>query len=343
MIITLFCLPLHGQNRLEWLQFDTVSWDFGDIKEAEGSVFHTFHFVNASKKTLQIGRVMPSCDCVSALTVPQSLDPDQIDEITLRLSPDGSNGPVNRYVDIYTTDGAWVAHLVLRANVLVAELSMAEQFPFPVTTGLRASAKTLAMGYIPLGGKASGRISFYNTSTRDIDLQVRLRAVSPYLSLRAPKVLKPGESASVALDFSIPDNPSSYGVREETLEVLAPGIQQPFEITASFICIDLPDKSAAKAPDMILSPSLVPLKKTLITRRYEGEARLENRGNADLHIRSVETENEVEINLAKGETLSLGAHKTIKVKAGTDRFSVFIITDDPARPLKEIRFIHHKY
>ena len=65
------------------------------------------------------------------------------------------------------------------------------------------------------------------------------------------------------------------------------------------------------------------------------------RGNANLHIRSVDTETPANINIGKGDVIPPGQKKKIKAGSLTDQFSVFLITDDPVRPVREIRFQHN--
>ena len=89
---------------------------------------------------------------------------------------------------------------------------------------------------------------------------------------------------------------------------------------------------------MVISPSMVALDRNMITRRFEGSFIILNRGNADLHIRSVETESSACANINNGKVIPPGQRKKIKAKSRAAQFSVFLVTNDPARPMREIQF-----
>ena len=80
------------------------------------------------------------------------------------------------------------------------------------------------------------------------------------------------------------------------------------------------------------------LKRKLLTRNFEGHSVIANRGSADLHIRAVETDAGIQTNINKGDVIRPGERMRIKAGSLKKAFSVFLITNDPARPVKEIRF-----
>jgi transcription elongation GreA/GreB family factor len=65
---------------------------------------------------------------------------------------------------------------------------------------------------------------------------------------------------------------------------------------------------------------------------------IENRGSANLEIRAVEKESGININIQKGDVIRPGEKIKIRAESTKKTFNVFLITNDPARPFKEIRF-----
>lgn len=337
LLLALFALPLFGQNST-MLQFDVLTWDFGSIKEIDGSVFHTFHYINTSSKALNIGYVSPSCDCISAINPPKTIESGEMGELVLRLNPAGYSGPVHRYIDLFLNDGTLLARLNLKADVQAEERSLSEQYPYILTDLVWANAKLINIGYIPLGSSVTRTFSLINTSDKAVNLQIKPRTVPSYITCNHPPIIEPGKTVNIEVCITIPDKPESYGVKNQIIEISIDAKSPPFEFTSSFICIDRLDKSATKKPSLFLSTSLVTLKKALFSSLFEGRVTIENKGNSDLHIRAVETEAEAQINLQQGEVLHPGESKNIKVTSDVNKFSVYLICDDPLRPMKEIRF-----
>ena len=338
LLCIILCPPLSGQSVNSLLSFDNLSWDFGSIRESDGSVFHTFNFVNTSSKTVQFGRVSPGCSCVSALMTQDSFESIETGEIIVKFNPAGATGKVTRYVDIYSTGGSLLVSLNVTADVIPERQNNTRQFPFKITDHVSADRDQINIGYIPLGGYVSESVSLVNTSSKKVELLVKPRDKSSFLTVHYPTVIDPGKTALIEITFSIPDTPHSYGVKKRMIDFWIDGVPCSFELSTSFICIDNIDKSARVSPDMILSPSLVALKKNMISRHFSGSLTLENKGSADLHIRAVETAPETSVNIQKGDVLHPGESRKVRAESSLDEFSIFFITDDPARPMKEIRF-----
>jgi len=261
-------------------------------------------------------------------------------EIIVKFNPAGATGKVFRYVEIYSTGGNLLVSLNLTADVIPERQNNTQPFPFKITDQVSADRDQINIGYIPLGGYASESVSLINTSSKKVELLARPRDKSSFLTVHSPKVIDPEQTALVEITFSVPDSPDSYGVKKRMIDFWIDGVPCSFELSTSFICIDNIDKSARVSPDMIVSPSLVPLKKSLISRDFSGHLTIENKGRADLHIRSVETVPATTVNIKKGDVLHPGEIRKVRAESSLDGFSVILITDDPARPLKEIRFKH---
>jgi hypothetical protein len=180
LVYLLLCPALFGQSVSSSLRFDTESWDFGRIKESGGSVFHTFNFVNTSSKTLQFGRVSPSCSCVSAIFTQDSFESHEMGEIIVRFNPAGALGKVSRYVDLYAADGTHLVSLSLTADVISERQNIAQPFLYKISNQVSADRDQINIGYIPLGGYASESVS-YKHIFKTVKLLVRPRDQSSFL------------------------------------------------------------------------------------------------------------------------------------------------------------------
>lgn len=339
ILACIFFFPgLYGQSNSSSLSFNAITHDFGRINETDGRVFHTFSFVNTSSHPLTFGRISPSCNCVNALFTDDFFESGDLGNIIISFNPAGEKGKVFRYVDIYSSEGTFLVKLAITAHVVPVDLPVDEQYKFRIIDDVYASSDHVDMGYIPLGGSETKMISVINISSGSVAIQARPGTSPSFITTNHPESIAPGEIANIEITFQIPDNSDSYGIRKEIVDILVNGINTPFGLSASCICTDRFSKKESDNPNMVVSPSLVKLKRRILKNIFEGHFTLANRGNTDLHVRFVEKEAGTSINLNKDDVIHPGEIKTIKAESLKQAFSVFLITNDPARPLKEIRF-----
>jgi len=339
ILACLFFFPdLYGQSNSSSLRFEAISRDLGTIREADGSVFQTFTFVNTSSDPLRFGRNSPSCSCIKALFTQETYESHEAGEIIIRFNPAGEKGKVYRYVDIYSHEGKFLVKLSITADVIPNERNSEEQFRYRITDNLLATSDKINMGYIPLGGTASKNIFLLNNSSDPVQIIARPCKTSSIVTIKHPCTIAPGEIADIEIAFRIPGDPDSYGIKKEVIEILVNGVRSPFQLYASCICTDRFDKNESAIPDMGVSPSLATLKKRILKRNFEGHFTIENRGSANLLIRAVEKESGININIRKGDVIRPGEKIKIRAESTRKTFNVFLITNDPARPVKEIRF-----
>ena len=339
ILACLFFFPdLYGQSNSSSLRFEAISRDLGTIREADGSVFQTFTFANTSSDPLRFGRNSPSCSCIKALFTQETYESGEVGEIIIRFNPAGEKGKVYRYVDIYSHEGEFLVKLSITADVIPNERNSEEQFRHRITDNLLATSDKINMGYIPLGGTASKNIFLLNNSSGPVQIIARPCKTSSIVTIKHPCTIAPGEIADIEIAFRIPDDPDSYGIKKEVIEILVNGVRSPFQLYASCICTDRFDKNESAIPDMVVSPSLATLKKRILKRNFEGHFTIENRGSVNLLIRAVEKESDININIRKGDVIRPGEQITIRAESTKKTFNVYLITNDPARPFKEIRF-----
>ena len=121
-IISIFCAvalltSVDAQTKKSPVVFDSYEWDFGTIEAAEGTVAHTFTFINKSKEVVKIDRDIPSCECVRAFYDDITVAPGETAEVMITFAPKKENGKSNRRVELVDKDGNTLASLSVKANV----------------------------------------------------------------------------------------------------------------------------------------------------------------------------------------------------------------------------------
>ena len=95
--LLLAALPLPGQGQeRETLRFSRPEWNFGDIREEEGKVTHTFVGRNEGDEPLVIVEVTATCGCTVPSFSRKPVLPGEETPITVTFDPrtaSGGQGP----------------------------------------------------------------------------------------------------------------------------------------------------------------------------------------------------------------------------------------------------------
>jgi len=76
--------------------------DFGDVKESDESVSHTFTILNNGELPLVISRVVASCGCTTPEWTKEPIAPGKTGAVTVTYHTTGRPGPINRTVSVYS-------------------------------------------------------------------------------------------------------------------------------------------------------------------------------------------------------------------------------------------------
>lgn len=92
-------------------------FDFGDIKEAEGTVTHTFVVKNTGEAPLVITKVLPTCGCTSPQWTKDPIAKGAKGEINITYDPNGRPGPFNKTINVFSNGRRGALVLMIKGNV----------------------------------------------------------------------------------------------------------------------------------------------------------------------------------------------------------------------------------
>ena len=97
--------PTLAQLKKSPITFDRYEWDFGAINASKGTVCHTFTLQNTSKQPVQIGKSIPSCECIKAFYTTEQIQPGEVVKVMVAMSPSGASGKTFRSVELLDNKG----------------------------------------------------------------------------------------------------------------------------------------------------------------------------------------------------------------------------------------------
>ena len=119
------------------LVFEPAVWDFGEIREADGPVSHTFTGENRSGKPLVILDVVTSCGCTVPRFSKQPILSGGKTEITVTYDPTNRPGVFSKELTVYSSDRKKIATLTVHGTVTPRPKSIEELYPIDAGGGLR--------------------------------------------------------------------------------------------------------------------------------------------------------------------------------------------------------------
>src|SRR5574344_715227 len=169
----LFSQPrLGAQNGDPQVIFNSASWDFGSIKEADGQVTNTFSFKNNSTRPIGIGSVSRSCSCTTADYPREKVAPGGTGDIEVYLSPAGSSGTIFRSVEVWSDEGRLISSLTVRADVTPIDSSIEDRYSVALSDKVVCDRAAISFGYIFSGDSLTKFIRIANLTNRMVSLRV---------------------------------------------------------------------------------------------------------------------------------------------------------------------------
>ncbi len=96
---------------------EETSFDFGTIKEADGSVSHTFRIKNSGESPLVLTRVIASCGCTLPEWTKEPIEPGRTGDITITYNPKNRPGPFVKTISVYSNGKTGSFVLTIRGEV----------------------------------------------------------------------------------------------------------------------------------------------------------------------------------------------------------------------------------
>ncbi len=344
LILLLLCgLAGYAQGTLV---FEPSSWNFGEIREVDGPVSHTFTGENRGDKPLVILDVVTTCGCTAPRFSKRPILPGQKTEITVTYDPANRPGVFSKELGVYSSERKKVATLTVHGNVTPRPKSIEELYPIDAGGGLRLTTTLNAFAYIHVGIPVQGSFGYVNTSDHPIRLALRPVNGSGALRIEAPTRIEAGQRGAINVTYFIPADQPRYGTVRDALEVTVDNLSNGTTLVTHGIVVDpLPEMDEKARPrseysENILKFGVVKHTGPLCRRSFT----LSNTGSAELIVRAVEGMGNISTTLTPGIRIAPGGSFRAEVRMdpsaqdyGVMSEHLIIVTNDPVRPMRRIR------
>jgi hypothetical protein len=328
------------------LKFDRTEWDFGTILEEADVVTHRFTFRNSGDVPVAIDRAVASCGCTMSDYSRSPVQPAGEGTVTVSFDPKGYSDSFSKSVVVVSGGGKWRNTLIIKGTVTPRTKSVEELYPFEVGGGLRVAATTLSFRQVEQGRTSSMTVAYINTSDDVISTDIVPIEQSGLLTIHAPETICAGCRGDMTFTYDLTAKEGYYGMIHDLVRISVDGQESSQGIYTSMIGVDdFSTLSIEDAPKMTLSAQYHNFG-DIRSRKvpYVFGIILRNDGCRTLHIRSVSEQAGLKATIQGGMTVAPGATLPFEMLLYSDKYpsgtlfeSIIITTDDPLRPVREIR------
>lgn len=347
ILTLLVMLPLAGwAQQASTMKFAGDEWDFGRIREVDGPVEHTFTFTNSGRSAFVIEKVEVSCGCTTPVFTKSPILPGRRGEVTIKYDPAERPGTFVQDIRITSNKGRNRNTIRIRGEVVPRPRSVEDDYPFLYEGGLRFSVLSLNFGQIEQGKVKSMTIGYANTSDRAVEVAFKLPAERKFLSVTAPRTVEPGARGEITVVYDLSET-SFYGRQTDRITPIIDGERQDLIFSATFTAIDNRDGIAPDdGPEIVIAPMFHHFGDVRRTDKLLRKVKLTNEGRRSLVIRWVSPKPFMTVDgLEAGTVIEPGGSVEFTVAldasgldGGLNTGSVTVISNDPLRPVREIRF-----
>ena len=329
------------------LHFDGKTHDFGAVREEDGKVSHTFRFRNTGDEPIVILSASSSCGCTVPVYTREPVLPNDEGRIEITFDPANRVGSFDKEVTLTTSERTLPVKLRITGDVMPRKRTVEELYPIFIGDGLRLEDNFHAFGYVEHGKSACTAVGFVNTSDKRLKLRIEVSPSSGCLKADYPAIVGPHAKGEIDLAYILPAESRVYGTLNDVLNFAIDGRRSEAFLSVTGIAVDnrddMADNCAPKAELMknIVKFGVVKRRGKALTEHFT----IENTGEAPLVVRAVECRNAgLKLSLRAGDTIGAGEKSDVAVtlqpshcEYGRVAERVRVITNDPLRPMREIR------
>lgn len=345
-VIILACtLPCRAQDDSP-LAFRETEWNFGRIEEDGGPAAHEFVFRNAGGVPVAIDRANASCGCTTPTYTHSPVQPGGEGSVIVSFDPMGYPGSFSKSVVIVSGGGKYQDLLVVKGEVIPRKKTVEEEFPFVLGGGLRVDNAVLTFGQVAQGGVSSKAVKYINTSDKAIKLEAVQEDGSGLLESHIPEAVCGGCRGEITFIYNLTEKTGYYGTIDDAVRLIVDGQPSERTIYASMTGIDdFSSCTPATAPRMTLNGQFHNFGEIRSrTMPYTCRITLTNEGEGLLNIRSVSDKPGLRATIRGGMSVAPGASLPFELLLYSGKYhrgelfeTITVVTDDPIRPVREIR------
>lgn len=326
-------------------KFEEETFDFGDIKEENGSVEHKFVFTNVGNAPMVIQGVRASCGCTTSGWTKQPVPPGEKGFVSAKYDPKNRPGSFRKSLSITSNADPSVKVIYIKGMVDQKERTAADIYRNKIGD-LRFRYQTLNMGKVLTNQPVTRSFDLYNDGDTDLKFIDKIDKPAHVSVSFQPNVLAPKSKGKVIVTYDA-QKKEDYGFVSDPLKIYTDEDKDAAKSLRVVATIEefFPPMTAeerAQAPKLKFeetSYDFGSLKKNSVVKT---EFIFTNTGKQNLNIRAMKpncgcTVSKMDkYDYAPGESGSISVEFNSTGRKGNQQKSIIVFSNDPSAPTQRL-------
>ena len=333
---------------------DQMDHDFGRVRETDGYAVHQFVINNTGTSPLIISQVLTTCGCAQPEWSKTPIEPGERGYVIVSYDMVNRPGPFEKKITAFTNERTLRRVFTIKGDVI----------PKPQTLNVLFN-DTIGSVQMEQASFHFGAIRPQETRNREIwiqnfsegDLKLTVTNIPDFLTVNVPEILESNYPDRMVVEINTAGMDENFRGRKYaqftwTAES-ATGEKTTKAIPVSANFIDnfrqLPPAEKIEAPSVQLSTQTLDFGK-LKKKRVFKELSISNTGKLDLTLHSISIDNPADMEITGFNKQILKSEETLKLRIfvnpknmkGPFTTDLFIISNDPQRPVQEVQIVAEK-
>ena len=323
------------------IEFNSKTYDFGQVREDGGRVSTTFEFTNTGNAPLVLSNVRASCGCTATNWSKAPIEPGQKGSVTATYNPNGRPGVFTKTITVTSNASESTVRLTIKGEVLPKGAKPADKYPVKIGE-LGLTQRNVQFGGVKKGEIKHVDIEVANNSAEAVSVDLQTAAQGIIVDVQ-PSKIEAGKAGTIRVAIDT-DAAKQWGPFDTDAYLVVNGkkildadhkINIKANIVENFSKLSAADKQLA--PMIKLSQSNIDLGVIKAGTSKTVKVDISNQGAQNpLYIRRiVNTANEVKAT-PKATTIKAGKSTTLNITLNTTglntqtyRRSITVINNDP--------------
>jgi hypothetical protein len=325
--------------------FDEETFDFGSIKEENGSVGHKFVFTNTGNAPLVIQGVKASCGCTTPAWSREPIPPGEKGFVMAKYNPKNRPGSFRKSLSITSNADPALKVLYIQGMVEQKEKTAADIYRQKIG-GLRFRYQSLNMDKVLTNQPKTRSFDFYNDSENAITLLDKVEKPDFVTVSFQPNVIEPQTSGKIIITYDATKK-GDYGFVSDPIKIFTDEsreAEKPLRVVATIeeYFPPMTAEQRARAPKLTFeetSYDFGSLKKNAVAST---EFVFTNTGKESLNIRALKPNCGCTIiklekyDYAPGESGKIEVRFDATGRKGSQQKSIVIFSNDPSAPTQRL-------